>query len=419
MVESAGTSSKIYIVFLFLLSTRLGTEAFALTLEIGSVLTASSARSGEFGGTARHTFQSRYPCKRPAFVHLRGSSRRWNLVRRPYKENDSHDEAGDESGNNVTRSSTSARAMNLASSLSRSLAFTAAMAFSGAALGPFLDSYHSAFGVLRYDSPITLALWGTHDNPALITSWWVPELFALAGIIIGWLYIILDAILPTSDLEASHACPSAPKILTGISLFTFQYWLSGVMFSSDVPNSTILNVMSVIAALGFVILDGSLSGFISSTATAVGGPLIEVGLLTLSRLGLLGASGYHYTDLSETGFFPVWIAPVYFLGGPAVGNLARGVWAALNPATASQEAPSFVTVITKPPPGCEVCDDTRQVPCPNCDGIGTYVAMGGRSVKCSSCRGRGFVVCRSCFGYYEEDPYDIEAIRDLMAKRPD
>lgn len=56
----------------------------------------------------------------------------------------------------------------------------------------------------------------------------------------------------------------------------------------------------------------------------------------------------------------------------------------------------------------------------NCsDGVGTYQAMGGRIVKCTSCQGRGFVVCRTCFDYYDEDPNDIEAIRDLMARMPD
>jgi hypothetical protein len=410
----AGRTTKIYVLILVVISFQLGVEAFVLPSEIGTVLeTAETRRSW---ADEPQVFSRRYSRNHPALAHLRGAgdARRLTLICRPYKESDSHDETDGESGSNVTGST---RAKTLTGSISRSLAFTAAMALSGAVLGPFLDSYHSAFGVLRYDSPVTLTLWGTPDNPALTTSWWVPELFALAGIIIGWLYILLDEILPLPTPDASRAFPSPPKVLAGISLFTFQYWLSGVMFSSDVPNATILNVMSAIAALGFVVLDGSLTGFIASAATAAGGPLIEVGLLTLSRLGVLGAIGYHYTDPGETGFFPLWIAPVYFLGGPAVGNLARGVWDALTPATAAREAATLG--VRNSPPGCGVCDDTRQVPCPNCDGIGTYVAMVGRSVQCSSCRGRGFVVCRSCFGYYEEDPYDIGAIRDLMSRRPD
>jgi len=73
------------------------------------------------------------------------------------------------------------------------------MILAGAALGPFLDSYHSAFGVLQYDQPITFNLWGTVDHPALITMWWVLALFGLAGFIIGWLYVVWDHMTVTMN----------------------------------------------------------------------------------------------------------------------------------------------------------------------------------------------------------------------------
>ena len=293
--------------------------------------------------------------------------------------------------------------------------FTLVMAFSGAALGPFLDSYHSLFGVLSYDQPLSFDLWGqllsSQAQPALITSWWVPELFGVAGVLIGWLYILFDDIQwwwqqPLQHPHSSSLSASWPKIMLGISIFTFQYWLSGVLFQHQVDRTTILNVMSVIAGLEFGILDATISGFIVSTATALGGPLIEVGLLSLSRADLMWGSGYHYTDPGETGFFPLWIVPVYFAGGPAVGNLARGVWKTLRAGT-------------KKLPGCTACNDSRCIPCPNCDGVGSYIAMGDRTVRCSSCRGRGFVICRSCFEDYGEDPYDIDAIREKMSRMPD
>lgn len=289
----------------------------------------------------------------------------------------------------------------------RSLSFSFLMALCGAALGPFLDSYHSAFGVLKYDEPISAALWGTDAFPALTTAWWVPELFGLAGFLIGWLYILLDVILKSPDQAKS---PSPPKILVGISIFTLQYWLTGIMFQSQLDRITILNIMSVVAAAGFLVFDGTMAGFITSAATALGGPLIEVGLLSLSLNGIM-TGGYHYNDPGETGFFPLWIAPVYFLGGPAVGNLARGFWNALSTSSGVPKKENQVP--------CAVCNGTRRVPCPNCDGIGSYVATGGRAVKCTSCRGRGFVMCRACFDRYDEDPYDIDTIRDVMSRMPD
>ena len=61
--------------------------------------------------------------------------------------------------------------------------------------------------------------------------------------------------------------------------------------------------------------------------------------------------------------------------------------------------------------GCECCGSSRRVRCPNCDGVGRYTAIGGRSVACKGCRGTGRVVCRSCF---IGDGWDIDAIRRDM-----
>ena len=51
------------------------------------------------------------------------------------------------------------------------------------------------------------------------------------------------------------------------------------------------------------------------------------------------------------------------------------------------------------------------------DGLGSYTAMGGTVVTCPACQGRGFVICRACFHRYNEDPYDIDAIRKLMSQK--
>jgi hypothetical protein len=194
------------------------------------------------------------------------------------------------------------------------LAFSFAMTFCGGFLGPFLDHFHSEFGVLSYDTPIKLSLWSEdHDRPALITAWWVPELFGLAGFIIGWLTIFLEYSLSTrvaDSLLSKHNqkvvnSPTFPQIFLGVSLFIFQYWLSGFLYASQWDRSTILYVMSFICTTGFLIFNRSLVNFLTGLATAIGGPLIEVGLISY----LPAASGYHYSDLGETGFFPLWIVP--------------------------------------------------------------------------------------------------------------
>lgn len=308
----------------------------------------------------------------------------------------------------------------------RSFLFSILMSTCGAILGPFLDSYHSAFGVLQYNEPIQYILWGTSQYPALTTAWWVPALFGVAGFLIGWLYILLDATIllgkenGDSNNKALTTTPSPAKILLGISFFTLQYWLSGYLVQAGVDRMVILNLMSIFASIGFWVLDGTLSGLITSAATGVGGPMIEVVLIWCTNQGIL-AGGYHYTDLGETGFFPLWILPVYFLGGPANGNLARGFWNWLSATKESSVAHSASTTSTtrNQQDPCLVCNDTRCTPCPNCDGVGNYVAMGDRTVTCTSCNGRGFVICRACFDRYDDDPHDVDAIREKMSRMPD
>lgn len=61
---------------------------------------------------------------------------------------------------------------------------------------------------------------------------------------------------------------------------------------------------------------------------------------------------------------------------------------------------------------------TSVVQCPNCDGQGAYYTYGER-VTCKACRGKGRVICRSCFSEYGDDPSDIENIRRIMDQMPD
>ena len=302
----------------------------------------------------------------------------------------------------------------------RTIYFSSLMTLCGAALGPFLDSYHSLYGVLEYDTPLIFPILkriGEGEGSDLltcVTTFWVPPLFGVAGFLIGWLYIWLDAVSSNDEngTNQQHLHPTVPKVLVGISYFTLQYWLSGILFAANVDRTSILVLMSVLAACGFYALDGTRSGLFTSLATAIGGPLIEVGLISSLEPPL----GYHYNDVgSETGFFPLWIVPVYFLGGPANGNLARAFWNALGNNTVRVAKKGEVPMQKKIP--CTECQGTRAVPCPNCDD-GTYITYGER-VICKACRGKGRVICRSCFSEYDDDPSDIENIRRIMDRIPD
>mmetsp|Transcript_26140 Transcript_26140/g.38693 ORF Transcript_26140/g.38693 Transcript_26140/m.38693 type:complete len:307 (+) Transcript_26140:142-1062(+) len=213
-----------------------------------------------------------------------------------------------------TKSKSKSLLDKITSNPQRSLLFSLSQTTAGALLGPFLDSYHSAFGVLQYDSPFSAKLWSTTSIPALTTTWWVPPLFGLAGFIIGWMYILLDDFFDEGETSIPMGRVSGPIILIGIAIFTLQYWLSGVLFAcgTGMDRTAIFGIMTMLAFGGYVALDGTKSGLVTSLATAIGGPLIEVVLISV----LAGTNGgYHYTDPGETGFFPLWIVPVYFWVG--------------------------------------------------------------------------------------------------------
>ena len=187
------------------------------------------------------------------------------------------------------------------------------MFLSGASLGPWLDNYHSTFDVLRYEHPIKLVISG---NTLLTTAYWVPLLFGVAGLLIGGLYVIGDAYIE-EDRTASIN-PSWPKIFVGISFFTFQYFFSGFLLqSSDISPSSLFAVLTFFAVAGTLLFDRTKTGVLVSLATAIGGPAIEVGLISLTH-------EYRYLEPDFLGFFPAWIIPIYYCGGQAVGNLARG-----------------------------------------------------------------------------------------------
>jgi hypothetical protein len=242
---------------------------------------------------------------------------------------------------------------------SKSIYFSLSMTLCGAVLGPFLDSYHSLFGVLMYDTPLVFPILGHIGGGTelltCVTTYWVPPLFGAAGFLIGWLYILLDAGFygeeKVTNPSQSKLNPTIPKVLIGVSYFTLQYWISGILFVNHIDRESILIIMSVLAAGGYLALDRTSSGFIASAATAIGGPLIEVGLIS----SLPESWAYHYNDPGETGYFPFWIIPVYFLGGPANGNLARALWNALgkNKARLKEEGG----------------ESLRRISCPQCQGM--------------------------------------------------
>jgi hypothetical protein len=183
-----------------------------------------------------------------------------------------------------------------------------------APLGMVLDNYHGLFGVLHYNAnslPITISI---ANNVILKTAAWVPLLFGCAGVAMSVIGQYLDDILST---PTSIRQPSWPKTFYSISLFSFQYYLSGLFDQIGMENIDIHIILAIFAMVGFFIFDSSLAGFGLALATAVSGTLAE--LILINKFDL-----YFYTHSDWLGIC-TWIPWVYFLGAPAVLNVYRSM----------------------------------------------------------------------------------------------
>lgn len=193
----------------------------------------------------------------------------------------------------------------------------AAVAVISAPLGTFLDNQHGLFGVLNYaqfNMDLTIGDWHM-----LKSAYWVPFLFSFAGLAMSTIILFLDQVLKTKTESRN---PDWPSVLYCISLFSAQYYLSGALDFLGYDPLLINIILSVMAFVGLRIFDRSLAGALLAVATAVAGPAVEIAIINLTHL-------YSYSHADVLGICS-WIPSVYFLGGPAVGNLARRVYAELQ-----------------------------------------------------------------------------------------
>jgi hypothetical protein len=154
----------------------------------------------------------------------------------------------------------------------------------------------------------------------LKTAAFVPFLFAFAGVAMSSIVLFLDSLhfesLPEKVSKSSKQLARWPKVFYGISAFSAQYWLSGYLDASGVDPLQINLILSALAIAGFVYFDSSYAGLLLAIVTAISGPVAEIILVKL------GAYDYTHNDVFG---IDSWIPSVYFLGGPAVGNLARAI----------------------------------------------------------------------------------------------
>lgn len=79
---------------------------------------------------------------------------------------------------------------------------------------------------------------------------------------------------------APQRSPSPPKVLYGIAYFASQYWLSGLLAGGyGLPLIVTHTLLLATGILSWSIFDGTKTGFAVGLMTAVGGTLIEIGLI--------------------------------------------------------------------------------------------------------------------------------------------
>eukprot|EP00850_Spirogloea_muscicola_P009641 SM000054S18127 [mRNA] locus=s54:753473:755547:+ [translate_table: standard] len=163
----------------------------------------------------------------------------------------------------------------------------------------------------------------------LETCWWVPLLFGVAAVILGLSHPLLDRTrmlegFRTLDFMFASSpmggkAPSWLFVNAGISSFTWQYALSGVLAEASGGSDPSLGAcLFLFAVAQWATYDHTKGGLLMAILCAIGGPSLEIVLINVGGL-------YSYTHPDILGI-PLWIPWVYFAGAPAVGNLGRRVF---------------------------------------------------------------------------------------------
>ena len=159
-----------------------------------------------------------------------------------------------------------------------------------------------------------------HSSHSSVYKSQVPFLFFLAGVIMSTLTVLLDDWLQT---PMDKLRPAPQEVLKAVSLFSFQYYVSGLLSGIYLLDPLQINlVVFGLATLCYLRFDRTWAGLAVGAATAAFGPVIELALTSWTDL-------YHYTS-PDFYSVPSWIPGVYLCGGPAVCNLARAQWQALQ-----------------------------------------------------------------------------------------
>ena len=167
----------------------------------------------------------------------------------------------------------------------------------GAGLGTLFDATHVATNTTAYTTPAYLGL-----------AWWVPLLYAAAGLGIGLSHPQLDRLLgrprrPLHPAALLLGIIALGAMWTGSGLLPLPHWQRGL-------------ILAPAALLVWWALDRTRAGLALAALTALIGCTIEI---LLSRLGL-----FIYINPDIAGIAS-WIPWIYGVASVAIGNLGRAL----------------------------------------------------------------------------------------------
>jgi hypothetical protein len=190
---------------------------------------------------------------------------------------------------------TSGAQSEVAQDTPRWLPAAAILALAGATVGTGLDAIHVHTDTTSYAHPV---LFGQ--------AWWVPLLFAGAGLAIG-----LGRPLVERMLRVPRPVPTGTTATGGMALFVLAYAASGLVGGGPVPRSLLLAAMFVVA---WVLWDRTGLGLVLAALTAVIGTAVEIALVHTGT--------FAYREPSLAGV-PVWLPWLYGCAAVGVGNLGK------------------------------------------------------------------------------------------------
>ena len=175
---------------------------------------------------------------------------------------------------------------------------TACLALAGATAGTLLDVIHVRTGTTAYAAPAFAGL-----------AWWVPALFAAAGVAIGLSHAGLER-----ALDVRRAAPTPPALLAGLAILGLAWVASGAL---PCAYATTGLVLAAVAVGVWWTLDRTALGVVLAVATAAVGTGVEA--------ALAHAGVFHYLR-PDMGPVASWLPWLYVVASVTVGNLGRALW---------------------------------------------------------------------------------------------